>query len=119
MERAFRSMKGMDIRVRPIRHFTEDRVRSHSFLCMLAFYVEWHLRKALGAPMEKKKTRETVDGFTEHSFETMMVELATRCRHACTTPGSQGMTFTMETEATPWQRKVLELPRMYPVTTKP
>ncbi len=151
VERAFRTMKGIDLRVRPIRHYTEDHVRAHMFLCMLAYYVEWHLRRALGellfddteldterwvrdpvAPakgsrssVEKKKTRETVGGFAVHSFETMMVELATRCRHTCSTQGSQGMTFTMETEPTPWQKKVQDLLKgyvpnsVYPVTTKP
>jgi hypothetical protein len=150
VERAFRSLKGMDLRVRPIRHYTEDHVRARLFLCMLAYYVEWHLRRALGellfddtelnaerwardpvAPakgsrssVEKKKTRETVGGFAVHSFETMLVELSTRCRHSCSTPGSQGMTFSMETEPTPWQKKVLELLKVYdpktvyPVTTK-
>jgi hypothetical protein len=150
VERAFRSMKGMDIRIRPIRHFTEDHVRAHLFLCMLAYYVEWHLRRALGALLyddtdldlerwvrdpvrpakgsrtaaEKKKTGKAVDGFEVHSFETMMVELATRCRHICSTPGSQGMTFTMETEPTSWQTKVMDLLKayvpgtMYPVNAK-
>jgi transposase len=150
VERAFRSMKGMDIRIRPIRHFTEEHVRAHIFLCMLAYYVEWHLRRALGGLLyddtdldverwmrdpikpaqgsrssaEKKKTGEALNGFTAHSFETMMVELATRCRHTCSSPGSQGMTFTMETEPTPWQTKVLVLLKdyspqeMYPVTSK-
>jgi transposase len=150
VERAFRSMKGMDIRIRPIRHFTGEHVRAHIFLCMLAYYVEWHLRRALGGLLyddtdldterwmrdpikpaqgsrsaaEKKKTGEALNGFAVHSFETMMVELATRCRHTCSSPGSQGMTFTMETEPTPWQIKVLTLLKayapqeMYPVTSK-
>ncbi|MDQ3000169.1 MAG: transposase, partial [Fibrobacterota bacterium] len=139
VERAFRTMKGMDLRVRPIRHYTEDHVRAHLFLCMLAYYVEWHLRRAVGellfddtyldterwmrdpvAPakgsrssLEKKKSRETVGGFAVHSFETMMVELATRCRHTCSTPGSQGLTFTMEIEPTPWQSKVMDLLKVY------
>jgi hypothetical protein len=139
VERAFRTMKGMDIRIRPIRHFTEDHVRAHLFLCMLAYYVEWHLRRALGGLLyddtdldlerwvrdpvqpakgsrsaaEKKQTGEAVDGFEVHSFETMVVELATRCRHTCSTPGSQGLTFTMETEPTPWQTKVMDLLKTY------
>lgn len=151
VERAFRSMKGMDLRIRPIRHFTEEHVRAHLFLCMLAYYVEWHLRRALGpllyddtdldlerwvrdpvrpakgsrSATEKKKTGIAVDGFEVHSFETMMVELATRCRHICSTPGSQGLTFTMQTEPTPWQAKVMGLlkdytpPNLYPVNAKP
>jgi hypothetical protein len=55
----------------------------------------------------------------------MMAELSTRCRHTCSTPGSQGMTFTMETELTPWQAKVMGLlkeytpPNLYPVNAKP
>jgi Transposase DDE domain len=139
VERAFRSMKGMDIRIRPIRHFTEEHVRAHIFLCMLAYYVEWHLRRALGGLLyddtdldserwvrdpikpaqssrsaaEKKKSGEALNGFAVHSFETMMVELATRCRHTCSSPGSQGMTFTMETEPTPWQTKVMDLLKSY------
>src|SRR5260370_18486633 len=47
VERAFRSMKTVDLHVRPIYHFSESRVRAHVFLCMLAYYVEWHLREAL------------------------------------------------------------------------
>lgn len=48
VEQAFRTLKRVDLLVRPIRHRTEDRVRSHIFICMLSFYVEWHMRKALG-----------------------------------------------------------------------
>ena len=50
VERAFRSLKGMDLRIRPIHHRTEDHVRAHILLCMLAYYVEWHMRRAL-APL--------------------------------------------------------------------
>ena len=73
---------------------------------------------------EKNITGEAVDGFAVHSFERMMVEWATRCRHTCSTPGSQAMTFTMETEPTPWQTKVRGLlqeytpPNLYPVNAK-
>lgn len=150
VERAFRTMKGIDIRIRPIRHYTEDHVRAHLFLCMLAYYAEWHLRKALGgllyddtdldegrwtrdpvAPAkasegakEKKRTGKALEGFPVHSMETMLAELGTRCRHTCSTPGSEGQTFTMETESTPWQGKVMDLLKAYdpkalfPVTTK-
>lgn len=144
VEQAFRSMKGIDLRVRPIRHRTEDHVRAHFFLCMLAYYVEWHLRKALGellfddtelewgrwlrdpvkpvqpSPLaaKKKSTQKTEQGFTVHSLETALAELSTRCRHTCSTPGSQGMTFSMETERTPWQQKVIALLKAYPVPAK-
>ena len=50
VEQAFRCMNGIDIRVRPIFHRTEDHVRAHFFLCMLAYYVEWHMRRALVFP---------------------------------------------------------------------
>ncbi len=46
VERAFRSLKSVDLRVRPIRHWREDRVRAHILLCMLAYYVQWHLERA-------------------------------------------------------------------------
>jgi len=47
VERAFRSIKTFDLKVRPVYHYSADRVRSHVFLCMLAYYVEWHMREAL------------------------------------------------------------------------
>ncbi len=98
VERAFRSLKGIDLLVRPIWHHTEDHVRSHIFICMLAYYVEWHMRKAL-APLlfddeeldENRKTRDPVkpakpsvsakekkgqkltsEGFVVHSFDTLL-----------------------------------------------
>src|SRR5438128_643854 len=98
VERAFRTLKGVDLLIRPIRHRTEDRVPAHIFLCLLAYYVEWHLRRAW-APLlfedeqladlrrqrdpilpascspsaqQKKLTRQTADGFPVHSFDTLM-----------------------------------------------
>ncbi len=50
VERAFRSLKSVDLKIRPIHHHLEERVCAHVFLCMLAYYVEWHMRQAL-APM--------------------------------------------------------------------
>jgi len=106
VERAFRCLKGIDLLVRPIRHRTEDRVPAHIFLCVLAYYVEWHLRRAW-APLlfedeerrEKRKHRdpvlaaqpsasaqrkklshETTDGLPVHSFESLLRELASRAR---------------------------------------
>ena len=106
VERAFRCLKGIDLLVRPIRHRTEDRVPAHIFLCLLAYYVEWHLRRAW-APLLfedeerwearqhrdpvlsaqpsasaqcKKRSHETADGLPVHSFETLMAELASRAR---------------------------------------
>jgi transposase len=109
VEHAFRSLKGMDLRIRPIHHRTEDHVRAHILVCMLAFYVEWHMRRLLApllfddeqlsrdrlrrdplAPAEssasaqtKKAVRTTADGFPVHSFDTLLQELSTRCRNTC------------------------------------
>ena len=107
VERAFRCLKGtFDLLVRPIRHRTADRVPAHIFLCLLAYYVEWHMRRALapllfedeelaedrkrrdpvlpakasGSAERKKAARQTVDGLPVHSFDTLMAELATRAR---------------------------------------
>ena len=109
VERAFRTLKGVDLLIRPIRHRTADHVRAHIFLCLLAYYVEWHMRRAL-APLlfddeelehdrqtrdpvaparpsasarRKKATRKTADGLEVHSFETLLAALATRCRNTC------------------------------------
>jgi len=106
VERAFRCLKGIDLLVRPIRHRTEDRVPAHIFLCVLAYYVEWHLRRAW-APLlfedeerreerkhrdpvlpaqpsssarRKKRSHETADGLPVHSFATLMEDLGSRAR---------------------------------------
>ena len=106
VERAFRCLKGIDLLVRPIRHRTEDRVPAHIFLCLLAYYLEWHLRRAW-APLlfedeerreerkhrdpvlpaqpsssaqRKKRSHETADGLPVHSFETLMEDLGSRAR---------------------------------------
>ncbi len=106
VERAFRCLKGIDLLVRPIRHRTEDRVPAHIFLCVLAYYVEWHLRRAW-APLlfedeerreerkrrdpilpakpsdsaeRKKRSHQTADGLPVHSFESLLRELASRAR---------------------------------------
>jgi transposase len=136
VERAFRSLKGMDLRIRPIHHHTEDHVRAHILLCMLAFYVEWHMRQDLApllfqdeelsqnrarrdpvAPAEcsasaqaKKMDRVTADGFPVHSFDTLLRELATRCRNTCRIPSeASSATFQQLTEATPLQARALQL----------
>jgi transposase len=136
VERAFRSLKGLDLRIRPIYHRTEDHVRAHILLCMLAFYVEWHMRQALApllfedeelaqnrtrrdpvAPAQasdsaktKKADRVTPDGFPVHSFDTLLRELATRCRNTCRIPSDpSGTTFQQLTEATPLQARAFQL----------
>jgi hypothetical protein len=142
VERAFRTLKGADLRIRPIHHRSEERVRAHIFLCLLADYVEWHMRQALAPllfddqtlPVEsqrrdpvpsaepsasarrKKTERETEDGFSIHSFATLMEELGTRCHHLCRTKSDPGRpAFFQDTLPTPLQIRALELIRLLPV----
>jgi hypothetical protein len=100
-EQAFKILKSVDLRIRPIHHWSERRVRAHIFLCMLAYYVEWHLRQAWapylfedeypgrhedGSPvrpalrsqtaLRKARTKRTIDGETVHSFATLLAHLA-------------------------------------------
>jgi len=136
VERAFRCFKSIEIRVRPIHHRLEDRVRAHVFLCMLAYYVQWHMRQALGsllfddedlpdirqrrdpvAPAEpsrsalhKKGTRKNSEGMPVHSFDTLLEELGTLCRNRCRIGSdSSTETFCQETEPTPLQAQVFKL----------
>jgi transposase len=142
VERAFRTLKGMDLRIRPIHHRTEERVRAHLFLCLLAYYVEWHLRRAWAsllfddetlpvdrqerdpvapaAPSDNAKRKKTerlnAEGLPIHSFHTLMAELATRCRHLCRLQAAPDTPLvTRETEPTPLQVRSLELLRLLPV----
>jgi hypothetical protein len=136
VERAFRSLKTIDLKVRPIHHRTADRVRAHIFLCMLAYYVEWHLREAWRellfadtdqaakavrdpvAPARRSKAalakvaRHTLeDGTPVQSFSTLLAELATLVRNTCRTPsaGPEAPTFDLNTTPNTQQRRVLEL----------
>jgi transposase len=136
VERAFRSLKTVDLKVRPIHHRTADRVRAHILLCMLAYYVEWHMREAWRELMfadtdqAAKATREPVapakrskkaldkvashtldDGTPVHSFSTLMAELATIVRNTCRTPSAAPNAPTFEILTTPnvKQRRALEL----------
>lgn len=136
VERAFRSLKTVDLKIRPIHHRLADRVRAHIFLCVLAYYVEWHLREAwrelLFADTEQqaKATRDPVapakrsktalakvashtldDGTPAHSFATLLAELSTIVRNTCRTPhaGADTPTFTVVTTPNPKQRRALEL----------
>ena len=136
VERAFRSLKTIDLKVRPIHHRLADRVRAHIFLCMLAYYVEWHMREAwrellfADADQEAKATRDPVapakrskavlakvaskhldDGTPAHSFSTLLAELATIVRNTCRTPsaGNDAPTFEVTTTPNPKQKRALEL----------
>ena len=136
VERLFRTLKGIDILVRPIHHHQEKRVRAHIFLCVLAYDVEWHMRQALApllfddeeleqrrqtrdpvapaqpspAAQQKKARRLTVDGLPIHSFHTLLAALGTRCRNRCrVTSGLDGLTFCQLTEPTPLQQRAFQL----------
>jgi transposase len=136
VERAFRCLKGIDLRIRPIHHRSADHVRAHILLCMLAYYVEWHMRRALApllfadeelarnrrrrdpvAPPEpsvsaqrKKIARVTPDGFPVHSFDTLLEILGTRCRNLCRVHHDAGdATFQQLTAPTALQARAFEL----------
>ena len=136
VERAIRCMKGIDLLVRPIHHRTEEHVRAHIFLCMLAYYVEYHMRRALApllfedeelderrmrrdpvkpaqpsASAKRKKTaRLTPEGLAIHSFQTLLAELATRSRNRCRiTSDPTGPSFYQLSEPTPLQKRAFGL----------
>ena len=136
VERAFRSIKTIDLKVRPIHHRTSNRVRAHILLCMLAYYVEWHMREnwrelmfadtdqlaketrdpvAPATRSESARTKATThalsDGSPAHSFSTLMAELATIVRNTCRAPsnGSAAPTFEITTIPNPKQRHALAL----------
>jgi hypothetical protein len=117
VERAFRSLKTVDLKIRPIHHRLENRVRAHIFLCMLAYYVEWHLieawRPLLFADEDQaaKATRDpAADGTPVHSLRTLIAELATLARNTCRTPAAEHpATFDILTTPTALQRRAFEL----------
>jgi transposase len=136
VERAFRSIKTMDLKVRPIHHHLEGRVRAHIFLCMLAYYVEWHMRQAWRelmftdedqaakqirdpvapakrseAAMKKVQSHTLEDGSPTHSFQTLMKELETIVRNTCSIPKSTEVASSFQITTTPndLQKRALEL----------
>ena len=138
VERAFRSLKTVDLKVRPIHHRLADRVRAHILLCMLAFYVEWHMREAWAPLMfadtdsQAKAARDPVapaqrsalasakaaskrldDGEPVHSFATLMSQMATIVRNTCRTPGANpdAPTFELLTTPSAHQQRALALIR--------
>jgi transposase len=139
VERAFRTLKSVDLRIRPIHHRLAERVRAHIFLCMLAYYVEWHMRQAWAPLMftdedqAAKATRDPVapaqrspealdkvhrqrleDGSVAHSFTTLLASLATITRNTCRTPGANphdtnAASFQVNAIASPQQQRALDL----------
>ena len=142
IERAFRSIKTVDLKVRPIRHRLEIRVRAHIFLCMLAYYVEWHMREAWRAllsadedqlakshrdpvapakrsdgAMRKVKSKVLDDGSEVHRFQTLLKLLSQIVRNVCRVPGAGDDAPTFEIVTTPnakqrRARKLLETIRV-------
>jgi transposase len=139
VEQAFRCLKGIDLLVRPIHHRIAERVRAHILLCLLAFYVEWHLRQAWepllfedeelteGRPRRdpvapakpsesarlKKKTHTTPGGLPVQSFRTLMAHLGTRCRNRCVMTADPNQTrFDQLTEADALQAEAMRLIKM-------
>jgi hypothetical protein len=136
VERAFRCLKTVDLKVRPIFHRKEERVRAHVLLCLLAYYVEWHMRQAL-APMlfdddepevaeslrtspvaparrspralRKAATKQADDGAPVHSFRTLLEDLATLVKNRIQPRGVQGAAFEKLTTPTPLQRQAFKL----------
>jgi transposase len=135
VERAFRSLKSIDLHIRPIRHWTDDRIRAHVFLCMLAYYAEWHMRDALRefifddddiaaaqasrksvvAPArrsesakQKDATRRTPEGLPVQSFQDLLKDMATLTRNSIRFESSASE-FNQLTESTTLQRRILEL----------
>ncbi len=138
VERAFRSLKSIDLKIRPIHHRVAERVKCHVFLCMLAYYVEWHMRKALApilfddhdpadalrgrpsmvAPAErseaakrKARTKSTEDASPVHSFRTLLADLATIAKNTVEVKRitDDPVRFEKVTKPTPFQQRALDL----------
>ena len=136
VERAFKSLKTVDLHVRPIYHWLGDRVRAHVFLCMLAYYVEWHMRAKLApmlyddtdkeaaealrnsvvakaqrspAAVAKRTKGRTEDGLPVHSFQTLIADLMTLTRNTLVTAIAPDNPFNITTRPTPIQQKAFDL----------
>jgi hypothetical protein len=136
VERAFRSLKSVDLKVRPIHHRLEQRVRTHILLCMLAYYVEWHMRQALApilfddddrsaaeaaqasavAPAQRSQraqrkaiTRRAADDTPVHSFQTLLSDLATVAKNRILPNLPNPMPFDLTTTPTAFQQRAFDL----------
>jgi hypothetical protein len=136
VERAFRSLKTVDLEVRPIHHRRADRVRAHVLLCMLAYHLEWHMRRALKPILfddhdkaaaeaarasivakaersdtaeRKAATKRTHDGLPVHSFRSLLADLATVTRNTMAMAQSPQATFVLYPKLTSAQDRAFQL----------
>lgn len=136
VERAFRCLKSVDLKIRPIHHRLAQRVKAHVFVCMLAYHVEWHMRQALApllfddedptgaraqrasvvapaqrsaAALDKVHTHRTPDDLPVHSFQTLLADLATIVRDRVQPRLAGAPAFDKVTVATPVQERALKL----------
>jgi len=136
VERAFRCIKTVDLQVRPIYHWLEGRVRAHEFLCMLAYYLEWHLRQRLTpllfddtdkaaaeaarssavapaqrseAAISKQTKGVTAEGLPVHSFRSLLADLGTLARNTIVTAITPALPLIVLTRPTAVQRRAFEL----------
>ena len=137
VERAFKTFKGPELEIRPIHHHLEDRVRAHVFLCMLAYYLTWHLRHAWApllfkdehppvqpdpvakanrsaAAQRKARTKRTSAGEPCHSYKSLLAELATLTRNTIRLPGANA-TFHKLAQPTTRQARALDLAERAPL----
>jgi hypothetical protein len=137
VERGFRTLKGPELEIRPVHHRLEDRVRAHVFLCMLAYYLTWHLREAWApllfkdeqptsaadpvakstrspSALRKAQSKRTDAGEQVHSYKSLLAELATLTRNTIRLPRTTA-TFEKLAEPTPIQARALELAEHAPV----
>lgn len=131
VERAFRTQKSVDLQVRPIHHHLSDRVKAHLFICMLAYYVRWHMERAWAsltfkdeeasqerdpvtparrstAATVKARTGTLPDGTPTRTFKGLLEHLATITQNTCKHPAT-GVTFPMTTSPNATQQKALDL----------
>ena len=136
VERAFRSLKSVDLKVRPVFHYTPERVRAHVLLCMLAYYVEWHMRQRLkpllfddedpaaaeaarrsvvaparvsDSARDKARRKRNAEGYPVHSFRTLLDDLATLCKNRVTANVAGAEPFEMLTQPTTLQQQAFKL----------
>jgi transposase len=145
VERAFRSLKGIDLRIRPLFHWLAPRVRAHVFLCLLAYHVEWHMRRKLApmlyedddraaaaalresivrpaqrspAALSKQTRGITADGLPVHSFRSLLADLATLTRNTVETAIAGAGELTVYARPTPLQTRAFALLGISPERTQ-